>query len=110
MIYRRKADARCWNDYVVDKEKYIKPCDCTEDDWECEYGFHRDETSNACLPVDPKYKIVSTKPDPCFGWYYESTEYKKSPGNMCTNGVDKGPKKIFCSTEDKAKELSFNIT
>jgi hypothetical protein len=42
MIYRRKMEARCWNDIEKDKDRWIKSCECTEDDWECDYGFHID--------------------------------------------------------------------
>ena len=54
MIKRRKMDARCWNDYQSDKERFTKSCNCTDEDWECDYGFHID-LNNKCVPLEQKY-------------------------------------------------------
>ena len=40
------------HDKIIDSDV----CPCTEEDWECDFGFYRDE-KNKCIPVNEKYKI-----------------------------------------------------
>lgn len=51
---RRKANADCFID-----EEFVDPqptfdnsdCECSKNDFECAYGFHRSEDGNECLPI-----------------------------------------------------------
>jgi len=38
-LIRRKRDSRCWDDQDIEKEHFVKMCPCTNEDWECDYGF-----------------------------------------------------------------------
>lgn len=44
------------------------PCNCTDDDYECDYGYHFD-TNEVCQPIDIKYKIDESIPVNCYHWY-----------------------------------------
>ncbi|KAK2741784.1 vacuolar protein sorting/targeting protein PEP1 [Myotisia sp. PD_48] len=85
---RRKADADCFV-----KEKFIDPvpeterCKCTEEDFECEFGFNREK--DKCVPTA---KITAPegqckKPEDKF---LGPSGYRRIPGNDCIRegGVD----------------------
>ncbi len=38
---RRKREAKCFNPEQWERVKYVKNCECTEEDWECDEGFVR---------------------------------------------------------------------
>jgi len=82
---------------------------CTEDDWECDFGFKRD-LDNSCTK---ELKVLGNpRSDPCEGreFYLESQGYslikKKLPSfHHCRGGVGHSPKKIFCPPPEKNYEL-----
>lgn len=51
---RRKSDAACFNPQEFDTINDISPCDCTEEDFECAFGFYRDD-DNKCVPMSKKF-------------------------------------------------------
>ena len=57
LITRRKKSARCWNDELEDQTHKLQPCNCTNNDWECDYGFFRSKEGDNCLPISDKYII-----------------------------------------------------
>jgi len=65
---RRKRSARCWNDENEDYGFHFEACPCTEEDWECDFGFHRD-VDTTCQPIDSKYVIDKSPPKNCYHWY-----------------------------------------
>ncbi|KAL9003755.1 MAG: hypothetical protein Q9188_003395 [Gyalolechia gomerana] len=87
---RRKADADC---FIREKdfeeiEPRLEPCECTEEDFECDYNFVLSKDGKECVPDGPL-------PDPkgaCKGddakKYKASSGYRKIPGNMCEGGVN----------------------
>ncbi|KAL8701699.1 MAG: hypothetical protein Q9201_004762 [Fulgogasparrea decipioides] len=88
---RRKADADC---FIREKKfEEIKPefetCECTEEDFECDYNFVK--KGKDCVPGRPL-------PDPkgvCKGdtkKYKASSGFRKIPGNGCKGGVDREKK------------------
>lgn len=38
---RRKPDAKCYNSINVEQKKLAEECPCTDEDWECDFGFYR---------------------------------------------------------------------
>ncbi len=40
---KRKPDARCFNGQEFERMVVNEPCECTEEDWECDVGFFRDK-------------------------------------------------------------------
>jgi len=39
---RRRRDAKCFNGQDLEKEYFVEYCKCTEEDWECDLNFHRE--------------------------------------------------------------------
>lgn len=33
----------------MENVKFIENCKCTEEDWECDLGFHRENSSGPCV-------------------------------------------------------------
>ena len=48
-MQRRKPDATCFNGYDFTADDKITPCNCTEADIECEFGF--EWSGHDCTPV-----------------------------------------------------------
>ncbi len=81
---RRKADADCYvgRDYSSAPQKPVT-CECTEADYECDFGFYRDGSGNCVLSgVDPKEPPTCQKGQN----YNGSNGYRKNPMSACTGG------------------------
>jgi hypothetical protein len=77
----------------------VKNCDCTTDDYECDYGYEQqwspEETSTSCVKMPqfgrPRNTPAPTTP-PCINGSYSTTRgYQKINGDSCVNGVDLNP-------------------
>ncbi|KAJ3357252.1 vacuolar protein sorting/targeting protein PEP1 [Entophlyctis luteolus] len=86
--FRRKQDADC---YVGRKFKHPeikrKTCECSEDDFECDFGFRLDETvseKHKCI----RYGRANDQPAECpIGTQYDGLSgFRKIPGNKCKGG------------------------
>jgi hypothetical protein len=103
VIYQRRIpSANCWNpdvDHIVN----TTVCLCTEDDWECDFGYER-ASNGACVLVmePPKYP-----PENCEGTYFKTKGYRKEAGNYCNGGVDHSPAGPY-SCDDSDIDLSSN--
>jgi len=51
----RKREAGCMNPEEYDSVADITSCKCTEEDYECIYGFERDEGTNKCVPMAERF-------------------------------------------------------
>jgi len=69
-------------------------CQCTEEDWECDFGFERQE-DGPCIKSDGS-AIDYNPPRSCSGKYEVSYGYRKVAGDMCTGGVDHSPLILPC--------------
>lgn len=86
-VIRRKQTARCWNDQQAEHKNFVKSCSCSEEDWECDFGYIREDNGlGKCVPLDHKYQIQTQKPEVCLDWYFVQNGYRKIPGNMCNGG------------------------
>ena len=109
MYWRRKADRPCRvndNDGVPDMEQ--TNCKCTKKDFECDFGFFRDETGNCQLfEHDPE------KPKDCEGTYKSRSGFRKIEASKCRDGVDLANEKIErqCGVKKgvEAKMTTFDI-
>ena len=94
---RRKRNSKCVNgeNFVTSLNKKI--CECTEDDYQCDIGFQRNEPGDPCTPIEKKTQDEMYKPpENCKGYYTISKGYRIIPGNKCS-GLDKyKPIKIQC--------------
>ncbi|KAF2099599.1 Oligoxyloglucan reducing end-specific cellobiohydrolase [Rhizodiscina lignyota] len=109
---RRKADADClvkneFNEALPEPEQ----CECTDDDFECDYNFRRDREKNECVPAGtlaPPKDACSNEKDEFEG----SSGWRLIPGNDCKrkSGAQKDdPIKRPCS-DTKAPVASGKIS
>jgi hypothetical protein len=95
---RRKRDATCFNSQKYEANKIIEICHCTDEDYECDYGFHRTDINEPCTPMGGMNETERNKPpENCHGYYTVSRGYRKVPGNKCVGGVTYEPIVIPCS-------------
>lgn len=97
MYPRRKPESECYNGEELERATSRTHCICTEEDYECDLGYYREENSpcrplpnfdqptDTCLPGDEYYEIL--------------TGYRKVAGNTCISGVADRyePAKVACS-------------
>jgi hypothetical protein len=94
---RRKRKGKCFNGINFERKKTIEQCQCTEDDYECDYGFTREKIGDPCTQVKNNNETLITKPPQiCFSYYTISKGYRKVPGNQCVGGVIYDPIIIPC--------------
>lgn len=98
---RRKRNADCFNGEDYEKKSIVDFCPCSEEDWECDYGFYRKIDSNECVPISSEFehRINNfTEPENCTDFYEVPSGYRKIPGDFCIGGVDKGvARQVRCS-------------
>ncbi|KAK3610584.1 hypothetical protein CHS0354_009024 [Potamilus streckersoni] len=85
-IMRLKKDSWCYNGYEYEKESTTKICQCTREDYECEYGYYRPDGSDYCVKVN---EFKGPDIDICLRGHEEkivTTGYRKVPGDVCANG------------------------
>lgn len=102
---RRKADADCFmKNEFKDPVPITKPCDCTEQDFECDFNFVRSEDRKECKLAPganllvPEGSCKNAGPDDTFE---ASSGWRLIPGNDCkrADGPQKDDKsKAKCST------------
>ena len=81
---RRKADSECFIDEEFkDPQPRFERCQCTKEDFECDYNFIRNSDETECVPVGtlsvPEGQCKN--PDDTFKG---SSGYRLIPGNECT--------------------------
>jgi hypothetical protein len=91
---RRKQESECYNGETLEREIFVENCICTEEDFECDYGYKRSEfgvcESTKTVTFDPPQYCPS-------GEYYSvSKGYRQVPGNTCQFGVDHAPMVFPC--------------
>ena len=97
---RRKADAKCFMKKEFEDPKVeTEPCECTDDDYECDYNFERSEDRKECnragAMVIPDGACKS--PD---GTFMGSSGWRKIPGNNCKGGNKKDELKEWKCADD----------
>ncbi|KAI8370594.1 uncharacterized protein BYT42DRAFT_617135 [Radiomyces spectabilis] len=82
MMYRRKADRDCYvgNDFR-DPVMEMKPCPCTEADYECDYNFQR-SSDGKCVRIGPD-RVPAELCVSGDDTYPGSSGYRLIPGNTC---------------------------
>ena len=98
---RRKRNARCFNGEEFDKRQIVDFCECTEADWECDYGYYRPNSGSACVPMNKDFENSTSKlqqgpPENCTGFYEIPSGYRKITGDYCVGGVNRGPVRKPC--------------
>uniref|UniRef100_A0A671PC58 VPS10 domain-containing receptor SorCS2 n=1 Tax=Sinocyclocheilus anshuiensis TaxID=1608454 RepID=A0A671PC58_9TELE len=86
-VYRKlKSIARCVMGKTYSVTMISEPCDCTESDFECDYGFER-RADGKCTPAF--WFLPSSMSRTCTTehTFLNSTGYRKVVSNNCTGGV-----------------------
>lgn len=98
--WRRKMRADCYvGEQPLEGTKdgsMTNTCECTRDDFECEYNHVRNEAGN-CVLVEGTEPLVNDPAGQCAtpggdGYWYERTAYRKVPMSKCEGGqrLDRG--------------------
>ena len=96
IIYsRRKRESKCLYSESYERKITVNLCDCTNDDFQCDIGYHRIEPGDPCTPISSKYESTSP-PENCVGYYKISRGYRKIPGNICKGGYKFDPILVAC--------------
>ena len=82
---RRKQDAECFNGEELERSTTKTLCECTEEDYECDLGYYREDNS-PCRPL-PNAEQVSEMCLPGDDSYEIPTGYRRVAGNTCVSGV-----------------------
>lgn len=93
---RRKANADCFvGEKFHDPVSQEDPCPCTDEDFECDFGFVRDDKHN-CIPAG-RVRIPSGQCQGGQKTFKGSTGYRKVPANTCdqSKGVSKEGQKDY---------------
>jgi hypothetical protein len=102
---RKKRESQCYNGLLFERKTIIEHCDCTESDYECDFGFVRAAPGEPCVSInkshqdstkDPINSQILTPPENCHGYYKISRGYRKVPRNTCINGIKFDPILIPC--------------
>jgi len=90
---RRKRDSECFTEdglnHIVSKTN----CQCTDNDYECDYGFERTTISNKCViaEVDPRKifedLVITSCSNSSKPTMNVSSGYRKVPGDTCVNEI-----------------------
>lgn len=94
---RRKQDAECFNGQEFERPKFVENCQCTEEDFECDLGFYRDD-SDVCKKME---NFAGN--EICNGETMQTiTGYRRVAGNSCIGGVSSElePMIVQCSNSE----------
>mmetsp|Transcript_41952 Transcript_41952/g.70015 ORF Transcript_41952/g.70015 Transcript_41952/m.70015 type:complete len:856 (+) Transcript_41952:36-2603(+) len=102
---RRKQDAQCYNPEEVERMEDIEHCVCTEEDFECDYGFARSVQGGPCERIKtPDGDDPSKPPESCNRFYTVTQGYRRVAGDTCRGGSAKwDPIQVPCPTFPGAK-------
>ncbi|GAA6008486.1 vacuolar protein sorting/targeting protein 10 [Rhodotorula paludigena] len=97
LYHRRIRDRNCFvGEQLVQPQKIVKACACTNEDFECEFNYKRN-TRGECVLTEGAQPLESDKTctihDP---FWYDRTAYRKIPHSKCEGGLqlDKGPRHL----------------
>ncbi|XP_016336035.1 VPS10 domain-containing receptor SorCS1 [Sinocyclocheilus anshuiensis] len=86
-VYRKlKPIARCVMGKIYSVTTISEPCDCTESDFECDYGFER-RANGKCTPAFWFLSSSMSRTCTTEHTFLNSTGYRKVVSNNCTGGV-----------------------
>ena len=91
---RKKPEARCYSE--LKSLKKVENCECTEDDYECEYGFAR--LNNSCVSVNNTTGFICSSGKS----YVIPSGYRKIMGDTCRGGISHSPTMIKCNSSISA--------
>ena len=86
-MVRKKPEKECFNEDNYSMYYVKDHCECTEDDYHCDFGYSRDQY-NQCR-LNPEINMFDFHKDPphCKDYYYRTDGYKKNFETFCQKGV-----------------------
>ena len=94
---KRKRNTCCYNGIDYERPLNITTCNCTMEDFVCDFNYYRKQPASLCFPSKPDFHI---HPPNCKegSYYIESKGYRKVIGNKCIGGVEKEliPERVPC--------------
>jgi len=89
---RRNSSAMCFNPKVGEDIVSVTNCPCIEDDYECDFGFERQngDPTQPCVQNLADQQITYP-PAICPGKYWKTRGYRLEADNSCEGGVDHSP-------------------
>lgn len=63
---------------------------CSEEDWECDFGYFRRDNKGQCV-TETGTPENYTPPEVCDDYYYVTQGYRKVAGDDCKDGIDHAP-------------------
>lgn len=96
---RRKRAEECYNGMPYERSLFMHNCPCTEQDYECDYGFERQGLDGPCVSIKA-IKTEQPKDCPSGGEYSISNGYRRVAGDSCDadGGINHLPTVIACPT------------
>ena len=104
---RRKQNAACMTGKAHERSVFVRDCECTEQDYECDIDYFRDVNAGACVlqktadgsPV--VYNLTRSIAMQCGrkenkGYYYMPTGYRRVAGDTCTGGINHLGSQVSC--------------
>ncbi|OTA52847.1 vacuolar protein sorting/targeting protein 10 [Hypoxylon sp. EC38] len=87
---RKKKDRKCYNGYKLEHLYNVENCECTRQDFECDYNFELDNHGHCILveglqPLDPE-QVCKENPDEFE--YYEPSGFRRIPLTTCKGGFE----------------------
>ena len=96
-IVRRKRTSKCIQSEKFEPKIIQNNCDCTEDDYQCDVGYHRNEPGDPCTPIKKIDALITNAPPKvCDGYYNITRGYRKVAGDYCKGGEKFDPIKVAC--------------
>lgn len=94
---RKKKDRECFTRTEFSYPINIRNCECTEEDYECDFGFVRNELLGDYTCV-PKINVTYDPPENCPSGtnYTVTTGYRRITGDTCEGGVTHDPLVFPC--------------
>ncbi|PGH11799.1 hypothetical protein AJ80_06957 [Polytolypa hystricis UAMH7299] len=88
--HRKRPEKDCYNGRELQHlDKYAKTCECTRQDYECDYNYEPEKGGSCRLVpgLSPPNPMEVCKDDPNAVEYYEPTGYRRIPITTCENGL-----------------------
>jgi len=91
---RRKREAQCYIPEAHERMVFLENCTCTEEDFECDYGFTRKVEGGPC--VADKDAVIPPPPTTCQDFQRVSKGYRRVAGDTCVGGEQWDPVLFPC--------------
>jgi hypothetical protein len=103
---RRRPTSECFNGEQYERKVIKNPCECTEEDYECEFGFRRKVDSKICEHMGQFMEGTSCASN----GFIVLDSHRKVPGNGCTSGWTPGKATVPCNSPSHTGRTMLIVT